>query len=198
MTSPKTSNRVTTRASNANKHPGAAEALKRKRRTKEEIAQDKAQKEKNRQASNLKKKAELDRIAAIEEKIAADDAESDQTKQRGRPLQRTDSPTTRSPTHSQSNSTSLEGDTDNRDTEYKETEGGATEESVDSISDDETPVKKKVKVTVRQTIDAARKERTRKRVQEVEMDEVEATPKPHGVVGGKRAKNGNDEPIEKL
>ena len=80
---------VTTRSTNADKHPGAVqETGKRKRRTQAEIAHDEAVKQAEKATKEARKKEGIESIAALEDKMAADDAKNDRPQQ-PRPLRRT-------------------------------------------------------------------------------------------------------------
>ena len=69
------SERRTTRATNASQHPGhAVTGTTRKRRTKEEIAQDKAVLEVKKAEEKLQKLQAIARIAELEDRMAIDDA----------------------------------------------------------------------------------------------------------------------------
>lgn len=84
------STRVSTRSSNANKHPGAAQtAGKQKRRTKEEILHDEALKRAAQQQKDLQRQKTLTDIAAIEDSLASADALKAEA--RKRTLMRTES-----------------------------------------------------------------------------------------------------------
>jgi hypothetical protein len=81
-------NRVTTRSTNVDKHPGAIqETGKRKRRTQAEIAHDEAVKQAEKEAAEARKKEGIENIASLEDQMAAEDAERDNP--RRRPLRRT-------------------------------------------------------------------------------------------------------------
>lgn len=69
------SERRTTRATNAGQHPGhAVIGIVRKRRTKEEMARDKALLAVKKAEENLKKVQGIARIAELEDRMAIDDA----------------------------------------------------------------------------------------------------------------------------
>jgi hypothetical protein len=81
--------RVATRAENANKHPGVAEnAGKRKRRTAEEIKIDQEAKQAAKEEKERNQKEKVERIATLENKMAAEDAKP---RPKPRPLRRTSS-----------------------------------------------------------------------------------------------------------
>src|SRR5882762_9478686 len=68
--------RRTTRATNAGQHPGHAvmNPMIRKRRTKEEMARDKALQEVKKAEENLQKAQSITHIAEMEDRMAIDDA----------------------------------------------------------------------------------------------------------------------------
>jgi hypothetical protein len=71
-------NRVTTRSTNVDKHPGAIqETGKRKRRTQAEIVRDEAAKQAEKDAAEARKKEGIQNIALLEDQMAAEDAERD-------------------------------------------------------------------------------------------------------------------------
>jgi hypothetical protein len=76
--SPKPKDRLRTRAGNASKHPGEVQlATKRKKRTRAEIERDEALKQVAKEEKIRKKEETIQRIAALEEKIADEDAIAD-------------------------------------------------------------------------------------------------------------------------
>ena len=75
--------KIQTRASNISKHPGAIDiGVKRKRRTKEEIRAESAKQLLAKEGLEQKKNATIARIAALENQLAKEDADS--TEREGR------------------------------------------------------------------------------------------------------------------
>jgi len=86
-----TSSRLTTRAQNASAHPGLkVQGTKRHRRTKAEIEADKKRAEEQKLAKETKKKESLEKVAAIEERLANEDNDvTPRPMQKSRQLRRT-------------------------------------------------------------------------------------------------------------
>jgi hypothetical protein len=161
---PESTSRVTTRAQNAETHPGAL--AKRKRRTKAEIEADNKKAEEAKAAKQAKKTAGLKKIADLEEKIEEDDA-NDATPRpkfpRGKiPLRRTSSHLL-IPLYDDNYSEPLTEDLNNASDEYN-----PPTDAPDATDVEEEPAKKRVKEPktkepkpkVRDAINAARKEST--------------------------------------
>jgi hypothetical protein len=73
---PSTNTRATTRAKNANQHPGQTAPV-RKRHTKEEMAQDRALEQQKKDEKKRLQTKGIKRIAEIEDQMAVDDANAE-------------------------------------------------------------------------------------------------------------------------
>ena len=150
--------RMQTRAKNAGSHPGDL-IPKQKRRTKEEMKRDRDEEAVNDDRKARKKKEGVERIASLEEKMAADDA-----KAKALPAKRPQPPLVRTKRMRNVLLSIDELDEPDSDVEIGETvsDGGRDEltsgNSNTSTEIIEKPPKKKAKVTVRASIDLQRKQ----------------------------------------
>jgi hypothetical protein len=175
------SSRPATRAQNADAHPGlAAQGEKRRRRTKAEIEADKVKAAGEKAAKEAKKKAGLERIAAIEKRLVEEDNDvTPKPIQKSRHLRRTSSHAF-IPLYSDNNSESP-------------TEGPAQSDMVSSDHEGDTdiedrPAPKKQKVSTLKAEDASKPTRREKATSEGRSEErsvVDMIDKDKGMLHGK-------------
>jgi hypothetical protein len=156
--------RVATRSSNADRHPGSL-VPKRKRRTKEEMNQARAAEQAAKDEKARLKKEKVDRIAALEDKMATDDAVVNK-RASGRQLERT--------YFSSISEKDLDSSGDESATPKPEVPPSRTKMANDDEGDltekEEPPKKKTKKIPVRETIKAARKEPASRNEKTLEKD----------------------------
>jgi hypothetical protein len=148
-----TQTRIATRPSNADKHPGD-QVPKRKRRTKLEMAEARALEAEAIEQKKNEEQAKIDRIAALEDKMADEDASSKQLTRR--PVPR---PLRRASAHLQLLMTADDVDSAENESLPASDWQEIPEDVLADLTDNENdqPKKKKAKASAREKINAARK-----------------------------------------